>query len=487
MTAPRPRHALLISVYSLVKKLVPVAAVLLVLAPSAHAQRVLALDEALALAKQNNRDLKAARESIAQVQVAVEQARAQLLPTVAAQGKYTFNKPSAELPVSAFAGGTTSLAQIISDTSNSPAQQLALQQYIQQANAALTKAFPEKNITIVKTNQLDFSASATVPLIEPASYPNLQAAKAQKRAAEANFAVTQTDLLLNAAVGFYGCAGSDELVQARKHAVDVAGETVKNAQARLSAGVVNRVEVTRAELAYVQAVQAVAEATDTQAQAYRALATLIQLRDPFVVKPIEKNEDMHAVAELQKQALELRPEFRAYETNIEAQDKARLSGWLQWIPKIAGFGRFAAGNYVGFSGKEWSFAAGVQADWAIYDGGIRDAQRHQAESLKRQYALQLAQLHDTINDDIAQADRALKTKREALATAQKSVSLSQETLSLIRAQHDAGTATQLDLLQAQDALVTAEVGAAQARFDLATSQIQLDRLSGAFGPNGAHR
>ena len=65
------------------------------------------------------------------------------------------------------------------------------------------------------------------------------------------------------------------------------------------------------------------------------------------------------------------------------------------------------------------------------------------------------------------ADRALTTKRRALDTARRSVQLSKETLDLVQAQHDAGTATQLDLLQAQDNLVAAEVALAQARFDLA--------------------
>ncbi len=50
-------------------------------------------------------------------------------------------------------------------------------------------------------------------------------------------------------------------------------------------------------------------------------------------------------------------------------------------------------------------------------------------------------------------------------------------------QHEAGTATQLDLLQAQDALVGAEVTLAQARFDLALGALALDRASGAFPAN----
>jgi outer membrane protein TolC len=411
------------------------------------------------------------------VQVAFEQARAALLPTVGVNGRYTYNYPSAEFDLNGFSAATVGLTDTLIATSTpGSAQATALQTY----RDMLTANTGGGRVTIVKTNQLDFTATANVPLLVPGAYPVYQAAKLAKQAAAANLAVTETQLLLGAANAFYGAAGADELVSARKNAIAVAQQTVKNAQARLAAGVVNRVEVSRAELAYVRVVQQLAEAEDVRAQAYRSLATLLQLREAFVVRPAERASPATALADLQRGALTLRPELRAYELNVEVQRKQRLSGTLRWLPSISAFARFGAGNYVGFSGQAYSFAAGAQADWVLYDGGVRGAARKQAASQVRALGLQLAQLRDTINDDIAQAERVLKTKREALETALRSVRLSKETLELVRAQHDAGTATQLDLLQAQDALVNAEVGVAQARFDLAMGQLQLERLAGTF-------
>ena len=470
------RAELLISVYSLVKKSLPVAALLFSFAGgTAHAQRALTLEEALRLARDNNRDLKVARESLAQVQVTVEQVRAQLLPVVAAQGRYTYNYPAAELDPKTFTAATDGLAQVIQGTSGNAIQNAALQQFRDQL--AVQAGTP---ITIVKQNQLDFTATASVPLLVPGAYPAYQAALAQKRAVQANIDVSETQILLGAATGFYGAAGADELVAARKHAIDVYTETVKNAKARLEAGVVNRVEVTRAELALNRARQQLEEAVDMRSRAYRALRNVILLDEQFAVQPAYHTVHDASLVQLQRDALTLRPEVRAYTLTIEATDKQTLSGWLRWLPSLGAFGRFAAGNYSGFSGKQWSFAAGVQADWVLYDGGIRDAARHLAASQKRQSELQLAKFRDTINTDLAQAADELKTKANALQTAEISVLLSKETLSLVRAQHDAGTATQLDLLQAQDALTAAETGVAQAHFDLALGELQLQRLAGTF-------
>src|SRR5947207_10879553 len=55
--------------------------------------RPLTLDEVLRVAREHNRDLRAAREHLIQSGTDVERARAALLPTLNVQGKYTINEP----------------------------------------------------------------------------------------------------------------------------------------------------------------------------------------------------------------------------------------------------------------------------------------------------------------------------------------------------------------------------------------------------------
>ena len=140
-------------------------------------------------------------------------------------------------------------------------------------------------------------------------------------------------------------------------------------------------------------------------------------------------------------------------------------------------------NYAGFSGDKYSWAVGLQLDWTLYDGGIRDASRRLAVAQREENEAKLDLLKDQVRDDVYNAERSLVTRRRALETARRSLRLSKETLDLVQVQHDAGTATQLDLLQAQDNLVAAEVALAQARFDLSLGGLQLERLSGAFPAN----
>ena len=451
---------------------------LLAAAAPAAAQRVLTLPDTLAMARKQSRDLQAARARLEQAATTIDQAWAALLPTAAAQGKYTHNYKEVTLDIAAFSGGIFGLADVIKATSGNPVQNGVINQFEQTAASQLAK---QGSIVIQKAEQLDSVLSVTVPLIVPSAYPALTSAKKSYRSAEANFAVTEASLLLSAAQAFYAAAGTDELLAARKHAVEVAQKTRDDARARFEAGVVNRVELMRAQLALVRAEQAVREADDARAQGYRALATLLVLHEPFVVDPgtvpAERND---RVDDLAQQALVLRPEMTALEKSLDATRAQATSALWRWAPTLSAFGNVRAFNYTGFAGDNYSWAVGAQLDWVLYDGGVRDAQRKLARAQSRESEARLLQLRDSITDDVWNAERALSTKRRALETAESAVQLSEETLGLVRSQHDAGTATQLDLLQAQDALVTAEVGRAQARFDLQLSDLNLQRIAGTF-------
>ncbi len=456
-------------------------------AAPAHAERTLSLEEALKLSRDRNKDLKASRTRIEQAYLAISQAYVALLPNVAMSGKYTHNYKEVTLDLSGSNAGLFGLADTIKATSGNAVQNGAINQFKQ----IVAESTPS-SIVIQRAEQLDFALSATVPLVVPWAYSALAAARKNHQAAVATYDVSDATLMVSTAQAFFAAAGADELVVARTHAIQVARQTLENARARLEAGVVNRVEVTRAELALLRAEQAARETADTQAMGYRALRTIIQLEEPFhVLAPVAEQppNGLGPCAQrrvgcddddLAKNALKLRPEFTQLERTLEAAQAQVASAHWRWAPSLSGFGSLRAFNYAGFAGDNYSWALGLSLDWVIYDGGLRDYQAKLAAAQKSESYFRLEQLKDNVADDIFNARRTLDTKRRALETALRSVDLSKETLELVRVQHDAGTATQLDLLTAQDALVTAEVSVAQARFDLSLSDLQLRRAAGLF-------
>jgi outer membrane protein TolC len=472
--------------------LVVVAASLLFTIP-AHAQRVLSLDDALARGRVANRDLKQARERLGQTLAGIEQARAALLPSVVLQGKYTHNYKEVDFDFSAITGAFTGFGQALNllgngvlaaGVQNPP----VLQQTLNNINAQLaagmqSSAFNTTPIVIQRLEQLDLNVSLAVPLIVPHAYPGYSGAKRAHEANIANLKVTEANVLVTVAQTFFAAAGTDELVAARQHAIEVAQKTLDNAKARLEAGVVNKVEVMRAELALVRAQQALKEAADNQAQAYRSLGTLLNIKEPLKVLPPPEGSVVaptENIGELTQDAMRLRPELLAASKNIEVARLQGQSALWRWAPTLSGFGLVRAFNYPGFSGDNYAWALGLQLDWLIYDGGVRDATRHSYEAQERENRIKLDQARDQLADEVFNSRRALDTKKAALETSQRAVKLSHDTLELVRVQYEAGTATQLDLLLAQDNLVLADVGVAQARFDYMLADLALRKATGAF-------
>ncbi len=453
-----------------------VGALLLASTGLASADRTITLDDALALARAHNRDLRVARERVSVANAGVEEARAALLPTVAAQGKYTHNYKQVDFDVLALEQPAFALGDVLA-TAN-PAQAAAIQQAAAASRAAI---LAQPTVTITQKEELDGLITAIVPVIAPSSYFALSAAKQSRTASEAGYQVDEATILVAVAQSYFAAAGTDELVLARQDAVKVATETFDVAKARVAAELANQVESTRAETALVRAQQDLTEAENTRATAYRALSTLIGTKEPIAVRAVDTlPAEPGAYDALVGEAQGHRPELAAERATIAAADaSARADAW-QWSPSVSAFANLHETNYTGFSGDKYSWAVGVELDWTLYDGGVRDAHRHVAEAQRRDAEARLELLGDTVSDEVANSRGSLETKRKGVAASLRAVELARETLRLVRAQYSAGTAKQLDVLQAQDVLVGSEVALAQSHFDVAFADLQLKRAAGEF-------
>ncbi|HET7506242.1 MAG TPA: TolC family protein [Kofleriaceae bacterium] len=455
-----------------------IGALLLAGATPARADRSLTLDDAIGLARNHNRDLRAARERMAIAKAGVEQARAALLPTAAVQGRYAHNNKEVDFDAGLLAQPTFGLADAIKSSSGNAAEAAAIDAFEQVARAELAA---QPTVVITKQEQLDGIVNASVPLIAPPAWFGLTAARKSLDAASAGYQVNEASVLVAVAQAYFAAAGSDELVVARRDAVTVATETFDVAKARVAAELANQVESTRAETALVRAQQDLAEAENARAAAYRALGTLIGTREPITAHAVDTiPAEPGALEPLVGEARAHRPEIAAEQATIAAATaSARAAAW-RWSPTLSAFGNLHLQNYAGFSGDKYSWAVGLQLDWLVFDGGARDAQRHIALAQRREAEARLDLLGDAVSDEVTNAHGALATKRKGVGAAQRSVELARETLRLIRAQYEAGTAKQLDVLQAQDVLVAAEVALAQAHFDVALADLQLRRAAGQF-------
>ena len=424
-----------------------------ILAPGAHAATELTLDRALAMARKANRSLVAERARLAQAQANIDLAWAALFPSVAAQGKYTRNNMEFKFPLTS---GTSS-----------------------------TPGAPPSFLTIQPRNQLDGAITFVAPLVAPPAYVALEAVKTSLGSSEADYESSQATVLYAVAQAFYAAAISDEVLATRQSSVEVAAATLRNAETRFASGTVTRVDLDRAQLALVRAEQAAREARFGHEQAYRALATLIQLDGEFKVAPLVADNTTSGANDpnlpnLLSLALRLRPEFRSLQLAARTFAAERRASAWRWSPTLSAFGSARLFNYDNFAQQHHAWAIGAQLDWVLYDGGARDAQRHVADAQAREAQARADVLADVIRDDMANNQGLLDTKRHAQEAAERQVVLAVETLDLVRTQYEAGNAAQIDLLQAQDGLTAAKEALAQAHFEVALADLGFRRALGTF-------
>jgi len=424
------------------------AAVVSVRASTEGDARALTLEQALALARRANRSLVVERARVAQAQVGLQQAYNVLFPTLTAQGKYTRNNVGVRFPITDPTTGQTT-------------------------------AF----INLQPENQLDGTVAFQTLLFAPAVYSGLKAVKSGVEVAEHSMKASEDEILFSVAQAFYAVATAEEVIAARDSNIAVAKATLDTARTRFGAGTVTKLDVDRAEIAVLRAEQARREADLARSQSYRALATLIEADKPFRVVPPEQSFDggqIDVVGKDLENVLQLRPEFRALEAGARQVDQTRRADLWRWSPSISAFGNARWFNYDNFIRQHHSWAVGATLDWVIYDGGTRDADRHlQIAKLQETMARQEV-LRESIRDDIENGKLQVRTKHQAQLTAERSVGLAQESVELTRTQYEAGSATQIDVLQAQDALVEAQDALARAHFDVALADLTLRRAAGTF-------
>ena len=133
---------------------------------------------------------------------------------------------------------------------------------------------------------------------------------------------------------------------------------------------------------------------------------------------------------------------------------------MSGAPGLSAFGNARVFNYKNFALDSHAWAAGLQLDWVIFDGGSRSAQKALAAAQAAESQARAEVLSDTIRDDLANGKSALSTKTQARQAAERSVELARETIELVRTQYENGNVTQVawEEVTYRDLLISSEVG-----------------------------
>ena len=312
----------------------------------------------------------------------------------------------------------------------------------------------------------------------------------QLEAAKLTFTAALNDTLLLVRQQFYAVLLNRELIGVQEEALRVLETELVNARHRREAGSGSDFDVLRAEVALANARPALIRARNAYRVAQDKLCATLgsatdstgQLTDLDVRGQLEVTHREIILADAIGAAHAHRPELLQQENLIKAAEQSVISarsGYLPTVSALAGYEFTKPSLITTTPDRLDGWTAGVQANWNIFEGRATASRVTQARSRVNQTRYAANERSFVVDVEIRQEHSALLEADELLGSSTKVVGQARESLRLAQARYEAGTATQLDILQAQSALTEARSNFAQAQHDYAVALASLQRAMGS--------
>jgi len=429
-----------------------VVALLLLVPEAAAAQRVVTLEEAYRLAARSNPTVTMLQERVAQAEAARYRAYSSVKPTASFQGTFTHYDQ-----------------EIVVDFSKMSPIEL-----------------PEgssKPIVIQKQDQFGFLAGVTVPIFRGAAYPRIDMAKKNVEAARLRTIRNMQDFLLRVAQAYYLAVSRKDVVQAIEAKVAVDKRHLQAAQERFEVGQAPRSEVLRAELVLTQDEQNLLAQRNALEAAKRQIAILIGVSEDIdVVRPAEPEDVAASEGEMVTIALERRLDLKAADVALKMAKKNVEAVYWGFLPSLDGGFMYRWTEAAGFANKRGTWNLTLTLTVPIYDGGLRYADLREARSRLVEARAQKEALDMEMRSELVRLRSELASATAGLAAAEKALALARTTAQDIEASFEVGTATQLDVLDANQRLLEAEIQLTSTLHTRDLARLALAHAQGRFDP-----
>jgi outer membrane protein len=320
----------------------------------------------------------------------------------------------------------------------------------------------------------------------------VRAAKVTKEQALAQYQTTVADALLSTREAYYDVLLAAQQITVHEASVNLLQKELEDQQHRLDAGTVPKFNVLRAEVSAANERPNLIQARNNYRIAKNNLVNLLGYNLPREVwedVPLNLTDTLDAVPyqvnlpDAIQQALANRTELLALRKTEELQKLNIVnakSGYKPNVQLFAGYdwynAQFTPPVELDHDIHGWN--AGAQLNWDIFDGLLTHGKVIQARALYEKSKTDLADQSRQIELQVRTAYSDFIEAREVLDSQKTVVAEAEEALREANARSDAGTGTQLDVLDAETSLTQSRTTQIQALHDYATARAKLERAIG---------
>lgn len=314
-----------------------------------------------------------------------------------------------------------------------------------------------------------------------------RAARAEASAVAADANAARSDLRLEVARAFWALVTARSSVGVLERALERAEAHAGDVRQRLSAGLVPPNEVASAE---AQVARQRMLAIEARNQRDVASADLARLMGEAVVTPIEAAATLErppgaasAFEGLVADARTHRDDRRALEQRIAAADERRSAAAAGSLPSVAVVGGFdyARPNpriFPRVDRWEDSWDIGVNVSWSLWDGGRTKAETAEAAASAEAVRQRLAEFDSILAVEVRQRLLEIESGRAAVAAADEAIRSAEEARRVVSERFRAGVLAHIEVLDAQLALLQAELDRTRALAGVRLSEARLARALG---------
>src|SRR5437867_815822 len=447
------------------------------------------LNQAILTALQRNPTLLNAEQEIKRSKGVIIQVRAQALPQINANANFQWTDPN--LTGARVLGNTTTTTGFTPSAAAASLMEGVPSSQVGDVRTPLAAVTPSP-VRNVEASDVSYAISVTGTqlIFNGTTFNQIRGTFFQRDSAYFAFRNVLDQLIATVKTQFYQIIVNRELVKVNEQNVRLLEAQLKDQQNRFEAGTVPRFNVLQADVQLHNQIPQLITAQNnlriSKLQLAKTLGLDFQRRRgespplevvgdmPYIPRPIELADAI----EMGKQRRPFLKQARANVLNQLQQVRATAG---QWLPNITTTG---GGEWVSDPiNSSWhdiskGWTALVQGSLPIWDSGAIAGQVIQQRAL-------LSETKITYDDDVRQVELEIQQaysnlqQNEELVTSQeKNVELADEALRLAKARLDAGAGVQLDVLNAQVQLLTAQSTRLQALFGYNSSLAEFDRATG---------
>jgi outer membrane protein len=314
-----------------------------------------------------------------------------------------------------------------------------------------------------------------------------RAARAEAAAAGADLAAARADLRLEVARAYWALVTGRSSVDVLERGLERARSHVSDVRERLAAGLVPPNEVASAEAQESRQRMLLIEAGN---QRDVAASELARLMGENVLRPIEPAEILalgpESVAELQalvNEAQASRSERQALERRVEAAEERQTAAAAATRPVIAlagGYDYARPNPRIFPRAGRWddSWDAAINLTWSLWDSGRSRAEVAEAAALATAVRQRLAEFDSFVAMEVRQRLLEIESGRAAVAAADDAVRNAGEARRVVAERFAAGVVTHTEVLDAQVALLQAELDRTRALANVRLAEARLARATG---------